>query len=229
MDRAVFFAQVREHPFSGRMSTKQVAGCSAILDAFEHHAPSADPRGVAYALATAYHETAFSMQPICEFGKGHGRAYGAPAGPFGHIYFGRGVVQLTWFKNYTHATNRLREIGVVGADVDLVRNPDQALRADIAAAILVFGMREGWFTGRKLGDYFAGTRSDWVDARRIINGSDCAAKIAAYALHFYHALSAAAAPAGRIGVAPNSRAAKTAPAPVARTVVKAAGKKRRVA
>lgn len=224
MDRVIFFADCRAHPFGGRMTDRQVKGCEAILDAFEHHAPAADPRGIAYALATAYHETARTMRPICEYGEGRGRPYGAPAGPYAKHYFGRGYVQLTWLKNYAHATKRLREIGVTGADVDLVRKPDLALRPDIAAAILVFGMVEGWFTGRKIADYFAGTRSDWVDARRIINGSDRAAQIAGYALHFYHALTAAIAPAPTPGVGPNTPAAKHV-----RTVIKAAGKRRKIA
>ena len=231
MDRAIFFDHVRAQPFGGRLTPRQVGGCNAILDAFERHAPSADPRFVAYALATAFHETARTMQPICEYGKGHGRAYGVPAGPAHQIYFGRGYVQLTWWKNYATATARLRQKGVIGADVDLVKNPDLALRPDVAAGILVFGMLEGWFTGRKLADYFAGTRSDWVDARRIINGSDRAAQIAGYALHFYHALGVAnaAAPTPGVPVAPKAAKAKAAAPKVSRTIVKAAGKRRRVA
>ncbi len=38
------------------------------------------------------------MQPIEEYGRGKGRKYGAPAGPYGKIYFGRGYVQLTWLE-----------------------------------------------------------------------------------------------------------------------------------
>ena len=56
-------------------------------------------------------------------------------------------------------------IGLVGSDVDLVRNPDLAMRPEYCRQV-PFGMVEGWFTGRKLIDYFKGTRSDWVDAGR---------------------------------------------------------------
>ncbi len=230
MDRSIFFDEIRAEPFGGRLSAKQVSGCDAILDAWERHAPNSDPRFVAYSLATALHETARSMQPICEFGEGRGRSYGKPAGPWSNVYFGRGLVQLTWRRNYEHATQRLRALGVIGSDVDLDRNPSLALRADVAAAILVFGMLEGWFTGRKLADYFAGSRSDWVDARRIINGSDRAALIAGYGLHFYHALQAAIAPpAGRVAVDPARRVAIAEAVPKAAAKVKAAGKTRRVA
>ena len=95
-------------------------------------------------------------------------------------------MQLTWLQVYQHAETRLRLHGI---NVDLVRSPDLALRPDTSAAILVFGMTEGWFTGRKLADFFAGTRSDWVDARTIINGHDRAALIAGFALHFYAGLT----------------------------------------
>lgn len=188
MDRATFFDCVRDHPFGGSMTQPQVQGCEAILDAWEQHAPASDPRFIAYSLATTFHETARTMQPIAEFGRGKGRAYGKPAGPFAQTYFGRGDVQLTWYRNYALATTKLRAHGVIDGSVDLAKTPDLAMRPDIAAGVLVFGMLEGWFSGRKLGDYFRGTRSDWVDARAIINGKDRAALIAGYGLHFYHAM-----------------------------------------
>lgn len=190
MDRAHVFDQIRQHPFGGKMSQSQVDGTTAILDAWEKHAPASDPRFIAATMGTAYHETAATMQPIAEIGKGRTRPYGQPAGPYKQTYYGRGLVQLTWERNYAHATTRLRAHGVIGIDTDLDKTPDLAMRSDIAAAVMVFGCLEGWFTGKKLGDFFVGTRSDWIDARTIINGHDCAAKIAAYSLYFYHALTA---------------------------------------
>lgn len=35
-----------------------------------------------------------------ELGKGKGRKYGVPAGPYGKIYYGRGPIQITWEGNY---------------------------------------------------------------------------------------------------------------------------------
>lgn len=191
MDLKVFFNEVRDHVFGKTMYQGQVDGCEAILDAWGKHAPNSDPRFIAYSLATAYHETARSMAPVRELGQGRGRAYGNPVPPYNQVYYGRGYVQLTWKRNYANATRSLVRHNVVGSDVDLVRNPDLAMRPDIASGILVFGMLEGWFTGRKLVDYFSGTRSDWVDARVIINGHDRAALIASYGLAFYHALQEA--------------------------------------
>jgi len=191
MDLKIFFNEVRDHVFGGSMYQGQVSGCEAILDAWGKHAPNSDPRFIAYSLATAFHETARSMAPVRELGQGRGRAYGNPTGQYRQIYYGRGYVQLTWEYNYATATRSLLRHGLVSGDINLVRNPDLAMRPDIAAGVLVFGMLEGWFTGRKLVDYFSGTRSDWVDARVIINGHDRAALIASYGMAFYHALSEA--------------------------------------
>jgi putative chitinase len=179
-DRQGFFAAVRETLFRGSMSQSQVDGCSVILQAWDDFEPTADPRFVAYSFATAFWETDRTMQPIAEIGRGAGKPYGRPDGQFGQVYFGRGFVQLTWLANYVNAAK------YVGGD--LVAHPDNALKPDIAAKILVWGMTKGWFTGRRLANYFDGTRSDWTDARRIINGVDRAALIAGFALHFLHAI-----------------------------------------
>jgi len=129
-------------------------------------------------LGTAYHETAQTMQPVPEIGKGRGRAYGAQVD--GKVYYGRGYVQLTWRSNYEAMSK------VVGED--LVADPDLALQPDIAAKVMFYGMEHGSFTGKKLADYFDGAKSDWLHARRIINGMDRAAQIALYAREFYQAL-----------------------------------------
>jgi hypothetical protein len=133
---------------------------------------------LAYVLATAWHETATRMQPIREFGLGRGHSYGRPDHT-GQVPYGRGFVQLTWDHNYAKADQRL---GLGGA---LVRNYDLALQLDIASKIIVRGMIEGWFTGRKLSSY-----TDFVDMRRIINGTDRAALVASYARVFLPALQA---------------------------------------
>jgi hypothetical protein len=191
MSRDAFFAAVRARPFGGALTQAQVDGLDALLDAFDKAGDAfADMRFRAYALATAFHETARRMQPIEEFGHGRGRAYGHPAGPWHQIYDGRGDVQLTWEANYKKATARLRELGAIGHDVDLEKTPALAMRPDIAAAVMIHGMAEGWFCGHKLGDYFNAGKDDPVGARHIINGSDRAGLIAGYYRNFVAALRA---------------------------------------
>ncbi len=194
MNKESFFAAIRETLFHP-LTQSQLDGVTAILDAWETTAPNSDARFIAYSLATAYHETARTMQPIREYGRGRGRPYGAPSGPWRQTYFGRGDVQLTWERNYKLADERLHQIGALKESENLARDPDLALRPDVAAAIMIHGMDQGWFTGRRLGHFFVGTRSDWVDARTIINGHDRAQLIAGYALHFHHALLSVEQPA----------------------------------
>jgi hypothetical protein len=182
MDRAAFFAAVRTSLFAGHLSQSQVDGMSAILDAFQPYPLPAEH--MAYMLATAFHETAQHMQPIEEYGKGKGRSYGRPTGQFSQVYYGRGLVQLTWIQNYQKAKDEL--------GVDFVQHPEQALDPRHAADIMIKGMTEGWFTGKKLSDYLNDSKTDFVNARQIINGTDKAQTIAGYAQKFLSAIEAAA-------------------------------------
>lgn len=182
MDRANFFAAVRLSLFGGRLSAAQVQGIEAILD--EAIKRSICLQWLAYILATAFHETAQTMQPIAEYGKGKGKKYGVK-GKYGQVPYGRGFVQLTWDENYEKADE---ELGLNGA---LLKNFDLALQLDIATAILFAGMVEGWFTGKKLSDYIHDDVVDYVNARRIVNGTDRATMIATYAREFEVALEAA--------------------------------------
>lgn len=129
------------------------------------------------------------MRPIEERGKGRRHPYGLPTGPWHQVYDGRGDVQLTWEANYAKATRELKALGVLAEDQDLERTPELAMNPDIAAAILVAGMSQGWFTGRKLSDYFTKNTDNPVGARRIINGSDRAELIAGYYHKFKEALA----------------------------------------
>lgn len=129
-----------------------------------------DIRWLAYMLATAWHETAFTLQPITEYGS---QAYleGLRYWP----YVGRGYVQLTWKENY-------EKYGI--ADT-----PEKALDPDFAAHIMIDGMTRGIFTGRRLYDYFNPSVDDPLNARRIINGMDCAEQIAGYYQQFLQMVS----------------------------------------
>ena len=215
-DRKAVYDAVRVPVFGGHLYQSQVEGIGAILSEWERLQPAGDPRFVAYMLATAGWETAHTMRPVEEYGHGRGRAYGTPAGPWHQVYDGRGDVQLTWEANYRKATQRLRAKGVIGDDVDLEKTPALAMRPDIAAAIMLFGMLEGWFTGKKLADYFSGDRADWVDARRIINGTDQAATIAGYGRAFYAGLKAGVTDGTAVAAGPAvpSQAKVAAAAPI---------------
>lgn len=130
----------------------------------------------AYVLATAFHETAHSMKPVREMG---GEKY-LKSKPY-YPYVGMGYAQITWLKNYEKASKKL--------GVDFVKNPKLLLQPKYAVPILVVGMVEGWFTGKKLSDYINASKTDFAGARRIINGTDKASLIAGYAKEYVAALN----------------------------------------
>jgi hypothetical protein len=200
INRKFFFDHCRETLFTGKLRQGQVDGLSFILDVWEGAHAKKDDRWLAYALATAFHETAFTMQPIRERG---GRDYFTrmydPESPLprraalarscgalpgdGPLFYGRGYVQLTWRSNYA----------VMGKafGVDLTSDAsaaDRALEPELAARIMFKGMESGLFTGKKLADFFNPDDEDWLNARRIINGTDCAESIALYGRKFYAAI-----------------------------------------
>ncbi len=181
INRTFFFSEVRATLFAGRLTPGQTRGLTAILDHWEQAHARSDDRWLAYMLATVHHETDKKFVGIREYGLGRGRPYGRPVPPYGHAYYGRGFVQLTWQANYQKMS------AVCG--VDLVANPDLALELGICTRILFHGMINGSFTGRRLADYFSPAREDWVQARRIINALDKAHLIADHAHRFYAAIS----------------------------------------
>jgi putative chitinase len=179
-DRAKYFAAIR--PLFGSLTAAQVAGQEAILDEWQRRKLT-DVRWLAYMLATTFHETGKAMAPVREGGRGKGKAYGVADATTHQVYYGRGFVQLTWRDNYSKMTQLL--------GVDLIHNPDLALRLATASAIMFEGMMRGTFTGKKLGDFFGAGKDDPVNARTIINGHDHADKIAGYHARFLAALNAA--------------------------------------
>lgn len=159
----------------------------------------------AYVLATAFWETARTMKPIREMG---GERY-LKTKPY-YPYVGMGFVQLTWKNNYIRAG---KELGV-----DFLSDPKKLLQPHYATPILVTGMREGWFTKKKLSDYITLQKSDFRGARRIVNGTDKAKEIADLAAQYDGALKQegygeSTAPSTPREAAPSAPPASTTAAP----------------
>lgn len=123
---------------------------------------------IAYVLATTQWETAQTFKPVREafWLSEDWRRQNLRYFP----WYGRGYVQLTWKTNYQKYSQIL--------GVDLVNNPDKAMEENIALFILVHGFKTGAFTGRKITDYISSGMTDFVNARRCINGTDHAHDIA---------------------------------------------------
>lgn len=206
MKLEVFFNEVR--PMFGTLTADQVRGIEGILAAFTE-VGDGDKDTLAYALATVFHETGKRMVPVREgFCTTDGSArravqklaikrgpdsavakYSKPAGPHGHVYYGRGHVQLTWIDNYAKSSP--------DAGVDLVTNPDAMLDPKISARVLIKGLLDGRWNGRGKGlDHYEGddeflSDEEAAEARRTVNGTDKSILIAGYHRKFYNALTKA--------------------------------------
>lgn len=126
----------------------------------------------AYVIATTEWETAQTFKPVREafwlseqWRKNNLRYY---------PYYGRGYVQLTWKSNYQKYSKIL--------GIDAVNNPDIVMRENVSLFILCHGFKHGTFTGKKLEDYINSNKTDYINARRVINGTDKAREIAQRAI-----------------------------------------------
>lgn len=187
MDKTKFYDFVRKALPKALERGSQVEGFEAIIN--EGLASRVDLRWIAYMLATAYHETAATMQPIREYGgpkyfhrmydiqgkRPHvAHALGNTKPGDGVKFYGRGYVQLTGRTNYER--------------YGIADTPDKALDPKVATKIMFDGMINGRFTGKKLVDYFNNRVTDWRNARKIINGLDRADLVGGYGKLFYEAL-----------------------------------------
>lgn len=138
---------------------------------------------IAYILATAEHESHLGKW-MTELASGWAYEWREDLGNIyagdGPRYKGRGFVQITGRANYRHWSARL--------GLDLVSNPELAANREIAAKILVLGMRDGSYTGYSLNDFILGSRRDFFNARRIVNWLDRAEHIAGIAREFLRVL-----------------------------------------
>ncbi|WP_165958005.1 glycoside hydrolase family 19 protein [Segetibacter sp. 3557_3] len=141
-----------------------------------------DRRQLAYCMATFKWETAHTMHPIDEYGgdpyfnkrygpsTSVGKMLGNTKPGDGALFHGRGYVQITGRRNYAKARSL--------TGVDLVTQPDLAKDPVVAYQIAIQGMKEGWFTGKKLSQFINNEKADFENARTIINGYDKAEIIA---------------------------------------------------
>ncbi|MGK7934089.1 MAG: peptidoglycan-binding protein, partial [Microcystaceae cyanobacterium] len=117
---------------------------------------------IAYVMATVQHETANTYKPVREafqLSENWRRQ-----NLWYYPYYGRGYVQLTHKYNYEKYKKIL--------GIDLVSYPDKALDRQVALFILCHGMANGTYTGRRLGQYVNVNKTDFPNARRVVNGED---------------------------------------------------------
>lgn len=146
---------------------EQYNGINTIINEFNLSGHT-DKRWLAYILATVTHETGKKMQPVTEFG---GQKYLMKKAYY--PYYGRDLCQTTWKANY----EKVKKF----SGIDVVTNPELIGQMPLAAKVCITFMVNGWYTGASLKKYINAEKCDYINARRIINGTDKAELIAGYA------------------------------------------------
>lgn len=178
IDRQLFYEEYRKE-FGMIKLNKTVETIESIFNRAELE--KTPVKHLSYMFATAYHEARdaqyqYDFYPIMERGSWNYivnqywynskvRGWlGNTSIDRAYLLRGRGLVQITGETNY-------KRFG-------LLDNPDKALEPETAVTILFDGMNKGVFTGKKLLDYINDGKADYVNARRIVNGTDKAQVIA---------------------------------------------------
>lgn len=149
----------------------------------------------AYYLATTYHETEFTFRAVIESDKGKGREYakaikvkdvygyrGKKDVVYDNVFYGRGYVQITWAESYKYISNK------IGLRKDeLYINPDKTLETATAYKALTYWMQNNIPTvkgaGRKIQEHITSQgKPNYIAARKIVNGTDKAERVANYAI-----------------------------------------------
>jgi len=140
-----------------------------------------DDRKFAYIMASAYAETLMGFYKYENQARSFFDRYEPPSAIArelgntvlgdGYKYRGRGDIQITGKANYQKFKN------ITGRDI--INDPDQVAEdKSLSTFIAVYGMVNGTFTGVRLSDYFTSSRSDYFNARKIVNRLDRAQEIA---------------------------------------------------
>jgi len=191
MDHTRFYNRIRSSIYGGSLKQITVDNINVILQYWEKKYSGNVGTQLAYILATVLAEVGRNMNPVREtFAKTDAQArwrlrhkpYAQSEPPYGHAYYGRGYVQLTWKYNYQKQEAELGE--------PLVQFPDLALSTPIAIRILVEGMMDGDFNGHGHGlpHYVNENQTDFYNARRTVNVLDRASEIKGYAQRFWDAI-----------------------------------------
>ncbi|MEP3783202.1 MULTISPECIES: glycoside hydrolase family 19 protein [Paracoccaceae] len=188
----LFFENYRKQFSNSKQTADVVANLEIIFREIVKDKSVTDIRITAYLLATIYHETDGTFSPLEEYGgEGHfhkmydiegdrpnvARNLGNTTPGDGVKFHGRGYIQLVGKRNYERAAEKL--------GVNLVDDPDLALRPDLAYRIISLTLIEGFLTNKKLSDFITEQTTDYAGARRaVVGGGGRAQLVAAYAEKF---------------------------------------------
>ncbi len=208
MNRAEFFKIIRPLFARKKLLVIQVKRIEAVIDGLEER--SVEIGQAAYIMATAHWESD-SFKAMEEYATGKAYEWRTDLGNTlkgdGVRFKGRGLVMITGRRNYAMWTDILK--------VDFVANPSRVSDLEHAVPILIDGMSNGTFTGKKLTTYIHGSKRDYVNARHVVNGKDKAREIADLAFAYYNAFFGSgygvAAPSSTVRQPPDDPGAPVAP------------------
>ena len=163
-----------------------------------------DPAGVAYLLATVWHETYVPQTgqrfvPLIEqhdgtgdafyeglygFATAEGKRLGNKKAGDASWYKGRGYVKVRGLKEYERMSKLLGTPGLHET------SPFAFVALPFAYKVLAGGLRDGLFTGRKLGDFRRKNGYNYVGARAVVTDEmDFAEEIAEHARAIFNILA----------------------------------------
>jgi len=178
-DRTAFFNSYKQE-FRERLTQSQIDGLNTLLTFIELDRYMGNDQWIAYLLATTKHETGNAWIPNDEGVLANGRSVsisyfnmyepgtrtgvnlGNTKKGDGYLYRGRGYAHTTGRNNYT-------KMGLI-TGYDLLNNPDLAFTPIVAYNLMSYGMRTGSYTGIPLSRYITDQKTDYFNARSIING-----------------------------------------------------------
>lgn len=221
-NQLLLFPAIRKYvPNLVHLTQNQVDGIRLLTEDIDRKCPGMSVQYAAYMMATVQRETGALFQPVREgFTKDNDHAvaavtrlfeegrikhnYALPDPITGQNYYGRGVVQITSKDNYVKGdvmlkttypdvVEKIKEHNLLG-EFSLVNDPDFALIPAVASALLIGGMLQGMYTGKKLSDFDnKGPNGSYayIGARTIINGLNMCVQVASFATGWEKALTEA--------------------------------------
>lgn len=178
----------------GKLNDSQVEGLETMLKGFDETPHFNLATQYANILAQTARETNWTFKPKVEgyYIKGNRKkalynyyARNNPSAlrtifPYGWdsnlTYEGRGRTQTTHLFNYMNISEAL--------DIDCVENPDLLLDDETDIKVLLHCYHTGLWTGKKLTDYINDNKTDYKNARRVVNGLDAWREIQADSIKF---------------------------------------------
>ena len=188
------------HKKFGALSTAQKEGMDFLLDSLDKSEKFNLATQYAWILGMLHHECANTWQPVIEaYWLGNNRIQKLynyytsnfpgslrgifPTGVEYPTYEGRGYCQITLKGNY----KKFRDVVKEKFGVDILTDPNAVLTKEISWFILETGIsyRPLSFSGVVLTDFINDEKTDYLHARKTVNGMYRAAMIAEYAEEFY--------------------------------------------